>query len=232
MNKLEDKEGIARRIRQALLDAQKTQADLSRFCKVTSAAVARWCSAGTITEKNLERAADFLGVSEQWLRTGTAAVEVHLDEDPVPEGFSAIPAYQLHLGANNNADAEPEWEELHDVTPVLLPDTVFQKHGVRPARCRQAIVCGNSMEPFLMDGDRVVFYAYCDPRPGVNPIVDGKIYVIAVDGACRVKRLYKVRGGFQVVSDNPASPAETYVGEDCDHLRIYGRVIYVSRDNI
>lgn len=195
---------LAERLSALLTNSKgKTQASLARYCGVSTAAVAQWVKTGYITEKNLE-------------------------EEPVPDGYSAIPI----VGANNDYEAEPTWEEVHSTKPVILPDELFQKYQVLPSQCKQVTVSGNSMEPFLFDGDSVVFYEFPDPRPGSTPIVDGKIYVIGINGAWRIKRLSRIRRGFLVMSDNPTYQPEEYTGDDCDQLRIYGRVIYVSRDSL
>lgn len=224
---------LAERLSALLTNSKgKTQASLARYCGVSTAAVAQWVKTGYITEKNLERAASFLNVDYYWLKTGQTVRTVKLEEEPVPDGYSAIPAYELIVGANNDYEAEPTWEEVPSTKPVILPDELFQKYQVLPSQCKQVTVSGNSMEPFLFDGDSVVFYEFPDPRPGSTPIVDGKIYVIGINGAWRIKRLSRIRRGFLVMSDNPTYQPEEYTGDDCDQLRIYGRVIYVSRDSL
>lgn len=233
MSESDNSRAIAERL-VASLDRSKgkTQAALARYCGVSTAAVAQWVKSGFITEKNLERAASFLNVDPYWVKTGENVRSIHPDDEPIPDGYSAIPAYALTVGANNDYEAQPTWEEIHSTKPVILPDELFQKYQVLPSQCKQVIVSGNSMEPFLFDGDSVVFHEFPDPRPGSTPIVDGKIYVIGIYGAWRIKRLSRIRKGFMVMSDNPAYQPEAYTGDDCDQLRVYGRVIYVSRDDL
>ena len=85
------------------------------------------------------------------------------------------------------------------------------------------------MEPFIYDGDKVTWI--CEPCPeiGCVHIVDGAIYVISVDGNLKIKRLQTCKDGIVVISDNERYPAETYTNEECNRIRVYGRVIDLQR---
>lgn len=58
---------------------------------------------------------------------------------------------------------------------------------------------------------------------------DGEIYVLSIDGTRKIKRLSKVKGGVEVISDNTRYKPETYTGDECDTMRIYGRVVEIIR---
>ena len=91
-------------------------------------------------------------------------------------------------------------------------------------------VYGDSMEPELHDGDTILFRKNPDYHPFNCHIVDGAIYAISIEGDDRVKRLSKIKGGIRVSSDNPRYGDEDFIGQECDDkLRIFGRVIEVSR---
>lgn len=225
---------ISDRIR-GLLDKKqgKTQAALARFCGVSTAAVAQWVHKGGISETNIQKAAEFFNVSADFLRTGkTAAVRAYFPEDnQVPPGYFAIPEYSLVLGADPGKDAEPEWKELHESTPLIKPACFFHRHHANPTRCRQARVLGDSMEPFIESGDRVIFEESYSPYATQMPVIDGEVYVIAIDGAFKVKRLSKIRNGILVSSDNERYSDEKYEREELNRLRIYGRVLSFERES-
>jgi phage repressor protein C with HTH and peptisase S24 domain len=60
-------------------------------------------------------------------------------------------------------------------------------------------------------------------------VVDGNIYVLSIDGLFKVKRLRRIKDGLLIVSDNPEYPPESYTGEECDRVKVFGRVLHVSR---
>ena len=64
--------------------------------------------------------------------------------------------------------------------------------------------------------------------PRLGP-VDGGIYVLTIDGEYRIKYLSKIKNGLLVSSENSAYRPEEYVGDECDRLKILGRVLEVNR---
>ena len=220
----------------SLLDrkAGRTQAALARFCGVSTSAVSQWLSGGGIDEENLQKIVAFFGVDYDWLKyghgeknTGNVCAFIPGEETP-PVGFVAIPEYRLRMGCGERS-GEPEWEELHETEDAWYRESFFRKKGISPDRCRRAKVTGDSMEPSICSGDRVLWVSEPDPQVGCVTIVDGAVYVIGIRGEMRVKRLANVKDGIIVKSDNPDYPTEVYEREECDRIRIYGRVIEVNR---
>lgn len=208
----------------------KTQAALARFCGITTGAVAQWRTGG-IDFKHLPKIAKFFGVTEEWLRDGQQDINVYVpgEEEP-PPGVVAIPEYELTFGASNQSNSqEPEWVVDKTSTPRWYPIEFFQQLGVNPKRCKRARVTGDSMEPMLFAGDSVLWISELDPRVGCVHIRDGEIYVLSIDGTRKIKRLSKVKGGIEVISDNSRYKPETYSGDECDTMRIYGRVVEIIR---
>ena len=233
-------EGVKTRIR-GLLDKSsgKTQAALARHCGVSTAAVAQWMKTGGISLENLMKASDFFGVSFEWLRTGEGSKErsngvkaFFPDEEPIPSGYVSIPEYELAFRAGGCPDApEPEWEEVHESKPAIYRADFFTIRGLSPNRCRRAKVTGDSMEPYICKGDTILFEEFSDRHPASIHIHDGDVYVLTIDGDYRVKRLSKVKNGIRISSDNSSKyEDEIYTGQEVDdRIRIYGRVIEVSR---
>ena len=212
----------------------KTQAALARYCGVSTSAVSQWLSGGGIDEENVLKSARFFGVSYEWLKTGAGArgdgsvCSFVPGEDSPPAGFVAISEYRLRLGCGEHSGI-PEWEEVHDTEDAWYRESFFRKKGVSPDRCRRAKVNGDSMEPSICSGDRVLWVMEPDPQVGCVSITDGAVYVISVGGEMRVKRLANTKDGIIIKSDNPEYPPEKYLREECDQVRIYGRVIEVTR---
>lgn len=209
----------------------KTQAALARYCGVSTSAVNQWTKSGKIFDSNLRKVAEFFGVSQRWLQTGegekTAQVLSYGVGDKIPDGFVAIPEYRLEFSAGSGS--EPTWELRHDSEDCWYRESFFQKRHLLPSQCKRAKVCGNSMEPELQNGDTILFESFTETRPGCVHISDGGIYVLTIDGEYRIKYLSKIKNGLLVSSENSAYRPEEYVGDECDRLKILGRVLEVNR---
>ena len=154
-------------------------------------------------------------------------------EEPVPAGYVAIPEYQLRFSAGGDGNvpgSEPEWEIVNDSTPAIYRDDFLTSRGLTQNNTMRAKVNGDSMEPFLFKNDTILIKCFSDPHPCNVHIHDGDIYALLVDGEYRVKRLSKVKNGIRISSDNPEYKDEIYTGGEVDDkIRIYGRVVELSR---
>lgn len=230
---------FAERLNKALEYSNKKRIDLAAACGVSRAAVTQWTNGsvdGFSKTSYASAAAKFLGVSLQWLAEGKGEMldntNIHTfeDGDMPPDDVVVIHEYKLTFGANPaGVEAEPEWELVEGGDDYWYKRSFFQKRHLNPDKCKRAKVTGDSMEPFIYSGDTVLFSEVCDPRPACIIIQDGKIYVISVDGKLKIKRLASIKDGIAVRSDNPAYTTEEYTGADLERLRIYGRVVEISR---
>lgn len=220
-----------------LKERHLTQSELARLANKTpqqiSAAVRGRKGFGAGMARAIEAALELLpGQLDTPIGGGITAARAFLPkEETPPEGFVAVPEYRLEFSAGNGGEpCEPEWVIEADVQPAWYRADYFQKLHVEPEKCRRAKVYGDSMEPFLCDGDTILFEEFTEKTPGANPIRDGRCYVLTIEGEYRVKRLARCLGGLIVHSDNEARyPEERFLGEDVMKLRIYGRVLEVNR---
>lgn len=150
------------------------------------------------------------------------------DEDTVSDSFVDIPEYELCVSAgcgfsNSDADCYRVREESPAVRYRL---DFFRNRGINPEHCKRFRVHGESMEPLLYDGDRILVNTAPQER-----IKDGAVYAVNYDGELRVKRLQKrLDGTITLISDNPSYPPEN-VPPDVLHdgrFFIIGRVIEKS----
>lgn len=229
---------LAERLKLVLDMSGKSQRALALYCGVSTAAVSFWLNGTTktLSSENAAKAAEFLNVSLEWLTTGRGEMTVNgniktfEDGDTPPDDVVVIHEYQLVLGAaSEGREPEPEWELVEGGDDYWYKRSFFQKRHLNPERCKRAKVTGDSMEPFIYSNDTVLFSEVCDPRPTCVIVQDGKVYVISVDGKLKIKRLSTIKDGIAVRSDNPSYKTEEFTGEELSRLRIYGRVIEVSR---
>ena len=215
-----------------------SKAGLSRACNVRPSTVSDWFSGTTKSISGLcgMKAAEYLGVSTKWLISGVGTMKkAKTDAEEVEESeedsgdIVYIPEYGYTLSAGFTGADAPTWEEIHNTSAVPYSREYLLRRMVKPESCRIATVSGDSMEPTLESGDKVLFSEFNDFTVGSYPIIDGCIYVIAIEGSMKIKRLSKIRGGILVMSDNERYSDEKFIGDQCDQVRIYGRVIEMRR---
>ncbi|MEH3041475.1 MAG: helix-turn-helix transcriptional regulator [Sphingomonas paucimobilis] len=102
---------------------------------------------------------------------------------------------------------------------MRIDAALLRQLRVRPGQASVIAVAGDSMLPTLADGDTILVDG--GDRRGVS----GAIHVVRHDGVLLVKRLARVPGGIELVSDNPAYPPITVTGTP----DIVGRVVWLSR---
>lgn len=206
-----------------------TYSQLAQELGVSRQGVQTWASGrSTPTGKNLYRLADYFGVSAEWLKTGghpeSSEIGESVQEEPRFEkldddDFVYIPEYELCFGAGDQE--APTLKKVPKKKEAVYRRSFFQDRHINVANVRRATVDGDSMEPFLWDGDKILF----EETPGCA-IKDGAVYAMSYGGSMRVKRLYrKANGDIIIHSDNPRYSDETVTGDDLDLVRIYGRVI-------
>lgn len=154
---------LSDRVRWLLAEKNLSQSRLAKIADVKQPSVFGWICGKTQTINFVAalRISQALGVSLKWLaegvgdplpapgeaRPGDLVKEYFPGEDQPPAGMIAVPEYRLTLAANTAPGDEPTWEEINDSTPHWMPESFFQKKGVRPEHCRFGRVDGDSMEP-------------------------------------------------------------------------------------
>ena len=185
------------------------------------------------TAENNSRAASFLEVNPDWLATGEGEmpavtspaplgkpVRAHDDEEPLPDAYIQIPETEVRFAAGNGRTAL--FDEVLDSVPRTYRRDWFTKEGINPAHAHCFKVHGESMEPFLYDGDSVLV------NMGETVILNGKVYALRCGDELRIKRVYrKLDGSLILHSDNPAFiPRDEEVPAEAveQHISIIGRV--------
>ena len=219
------------------------QKDLAAKLGISPQAVQFWASGRNMPRRPMViRIADYFRVSPAWLAGDIEGGDPNnlvktLDGDDIiavggaaPEDADLIPVYKYNLCFTAGAGGvAPEWVEVSGSAHIYTANEL-RGLGVAPERAKIAEVSGDSMFPTILDGDEILFEEYSDSRLGAQPIVDGGIYTISIGDDMKVKRLSKIKNGIRVRSDNSdAYPDEIYAGEECDQIRVYGRVVQLLR---
>lgn len=201
--------------------------ELARKVGISRQSVSYWrLGRNEPSPSTLARAAEILGTTPLWLKTGeddihgapvTVSEEVEKNED-----FVFVPEYRLSFGCSPEGRDAPEWTPIpEEATAYRL--SFFQSRGIRPDKCKRIVAEGDSMEPLICDGDKVLIV----DQPEGAPIRDGKIYAISYGGALKIKRLYRKANGDLIISSlNPKYPDEIVSNSELnDLIRVHGLVI-------
>lgn len=200
-----------------------SQDQLAKRLGVSQQAVANWeAGLSAPLRRRREDLASALGVSlaELMGQTSTHVIALHPD-DPLPEGSVPIKVHKVRFAAGDGHQVTYEVDEEEYTLPYQL--SWLREIGVRPENARRFTVSGDSMEPVIFAGDKVlVDISDNDPRR----IIDGKVYAIRYGDNLRIKRLYRRLDGTLILrSDNPAYKDEEVPPQLAEeHISIIGRV--------
>lgn len=196
---------LADRLTAAMERAGINQADLARACGVKPPSVHGWLSGKSkfLRGENLLKAADALGVSQQWLamgvgpmvegeRTRSQPVEIDLENNP---DFPAVRRVRFKLSAGATGFSVDYRDEPGP--PINFPREWYERRGFKPGKLFATSVSNGSMEPGLYHGDTVIVNtAQHEPK-------DGAVFAVNYEGEMVIKRLVRDDGQWWLASDNP-----------------------------
>lgn len=121
-------------------------------------------------------------------------------------------------------------QEYGELDELVFKQSYLDRSGLNPENCFVVYADGDSMWPFLSDGE--VMLVNMDRTDFRSK--DGQVWAFAFGDECRVKRVYSmVDGSVRLSSDNPDKtryPDEIYRGEDLSALRCLGHVHWRGGD--
>ncbi|MEC4725658.1 S24 family peptidase [Shewanella sp. D64] len=157
---------------------------------------------------NLELICKNEGVSIEWLMTGAKSSLVK------------VPEYDLRASAGHGCFVIAE----NPIAEFSFSQDWLVKQGLSKANLCVVSVCGDSMEPTLIDEDLMLVKLIDDPSQGRDGIC-----VIRIDDEIMVKRIQFdfIQNGYHVSSDNTAYKS-FFVGSDFDsRFTVVGRLVRV-----
>lgn len=200
---------LAERLAIAITKADISKAELARRVGIKAPSVNGWFTgkAKFLRGENLLSAALALGVSDQWLATGTGPMLRDEQAAPPPVSSDATaPGYlrfDLFEGAAGMGAGIANSDYPEVIRQVDVADwEIRRKLGFLPAPGRMKLMTGRgpSMRPKIEDGDVVMIDTWC-----THFDVDD-YYLINVGGDTQIKKLMKRADGMWVVSSNPEFP--------------------------
>ncbi|MBQ8718914.1 MAG: helix-turn-helix domain-containing protein [Clostridia bacterium] len=193
-----------------LMKAQgKKNKDLADHLGVTPQRVTDWKSGRIFSySKYMDKIADFLGVSADYLLTGRPAITEFSNVSPVVR--RRVPLLgEIACGQPIYADQEHEYS-------VALGSDIAADFVLRAK--------GDSMiGAHIHDGD-LVFFRQCET------VDNGKIAVVIIGDEATLKRVYYAPEKQQLIlmPENPAYRPLVYVGAELEQVRIMGEALFVQ----
>lgn len=207
-----------------------TQAKLAVKSGISLRSIGRFeNNQGNITSKNLEQLALTLNTPVSFFTEPLSEhigedfeIEDHIDEHSDPD---AVPVYRY----NAQAGAGSGIQNFDTERAVIYFDRAYLRrtykiHSTKGLHIIEAK--GNSMLPTIAPGDQLMVLEF-----GIEPFIDGEIYVVLYNDELRVKRVQRhpSSGKVRLISDNPSFEPADIEGEDLENFKIIGRVLSQTR---
>ncbi|MBI1212055.1 MAG: helix-turn-helix domain-containing protein [Alphaproteobacteria bacterium] len=225
--------GVGTRIKRAREALGMTQVVLAKSVGVSQQAVMELESGRAKGTKHTAKFARALGQDAMWIELGegrmrepgkaarVAKKAIDKPRVPIPpDNYERIPVFDIRTNSKGGALA-------HDAEPIAY--AIFALDWLRDltrthvSKLAVMQVAGDSMEPTLCNGDRVLV------DMAQKSLRREGVYVIGVEDTLIVRRVTMHPRSKRVAlrSDNPRY--ETYNDLDPDRLNVAGRVIWIGR---
>ena len=195
------------RLRSARKAQQLTQRQLAERIKAAHNSISNWENDQNMPDPDtIVRICEVLNVTAGYL----------LDTEQVhfPNNLRAI--------NSNNVHRVPMIGSVAAGEPIIA-EQEYETYVPGPLKADFALtVSGDSMAPTFMDGD-VVYLKQMDD------VSDGQIAAVITDDEARLKRVYHIPDGLNLVSDNPLYPPVTGTAADYTSIRVLGLVVGYTR---
>lgn len=183
-----------------------TQKELADELEIPAKSYQRYENGGSpISSRIAIKLSEISGLSTDYILGVTSTPNV----TPAEADFVQIPLYgdvSAGLGSYASGDPPTDWQNVEKSMISGYHDYLCLK------------VDGDSMEPLLLDGD--IILVRCQ-----SVVDDGDIGVALVDGdRGLVKKIYMEHGKITLIPLNSDYKPETFVNEECDRVKILGRV--------
>ncbi|MCP1290912.1 LexA family transcriptional regulator [Chromobacterium sp. S0633] len=110
---------------------------------------------------------------------------------------------------------------VHEKDPLAFRRRFLNARRLDPKSLKALYVRGDSMQPYLADGDTVMI------DTGDTAPKDGEVYAVCFDDEWFIKRIFKQPGGTLILhSDNERYRDIEISAEQAEFIRIFGHVVW------
>lgn len=187
---------FANRFKQARINAGVSIASIAKEMGISVQSVYGWAEGSIPKAERIERLAELLGVSLQWLAFGEGEIKAMGSET----GGIIVPllnvAHSAGFGGSNGS-----WVDAPIVARLLELDPAWVTENLTclsaSSNLAMVRVSGDSMEPTLRNSDIVLV------DRGVTRINREGIFTVTFDDGCYIKRFQRIIGAkLMMISDN------------------------------
>ncbi|MFI3256508.1 MAG: S24 family peptidase [Psittacicella sp.] len=179
------------------LNVNKTE--FAKLIDVSPSAINGWEIRNVIGRQSSVKISKMFGLNFNWLLTGegnpmdTAQQEVK-EIDLSVDSYERVNLYNVNLSAGR----EIGFQFVSAQQPeILLSKAWFKRNGLYPSNLKAMYVKGDSMEPFLMNGD-IVMIDVSDTE-----LYDGGVFAVSYNENLYIKEIARRSDGIYLISQNP-----------------------------
>lgn len=192
------------RFKQARLNAGVSIASIAKDMGISAQSVYGWAEGSIPKAERIERLADLLGVSLQWLAFGEGDIKAMGSES----GGIIVPLLNIAHSAGFSA-GNGSWVDAPIVARLLELDPVWVTENLTCLSTARNLamvhVSGDSMEPTLKNADIVLV------DRGVTRVAREGIFAVSIDDDFYIKRFQRVIGSkLMMISDNKFYPPQEF----------------------
>jgi phage repressor protein C with HTH and peptisase S24 domain len=195
-----------------------SQTELAAALRINRSAITQARRNNSVPAKWLLELFRLYGLNPDWLEAGVQPMYLYPQGASETE-FKNIPKVKARLSAGGGS---------FEIGSEIKGYYAFQSEWLRtkgnPERMVLMDIFGNSMEPELKDGDTVLI------DESQKDVLAGAVYAVGVDDTIMVKRLEKHPNKLVLISDNKDYTPIYLAGNECESVRIIGKVIWAGRE--
>lgn len=203
-----------------ILDATgiNSASELAKELEINRSGITHARNKNRVPDKWIVKLYRKFNLNPQWIETGTGATFMGrtISTDPA---FRRIPKVAARLSAGTGS-----FDTQEKVTEYLSFSTQWLSKKGSAGQMVAMEVFGESMEPFIREGDTVLI------DQSRTDVIAGAIYAVGVEDTILIKRLEKLPNQLVLKSDNK-DYEPIFLGLDqMDTVRVLGKVIWSCRE--
>jgi phage repressor protein C with HTH and peptisase S24 domain len=195
-----------------------SQTELANFLRINRSAITQARKKESIPANWILQLFRRYDLNPDWLETGSGEVYLRSGAEWA-HPFKNVPKVKARLSAGGGS-----FEVGAEIQGYYAFQTEWLRTKGNPERMVLMDIFGNSMEPELKDGDSVLI------DESQKAILAGAFYAVGVDDTIMVKRVEKHPNKLVLLSEN-RDYAPIFLGRnECQNVRVIGKVIWVGRE--
>lgn len=196
-----------------------SQHDLAKALGVNRSAITQAKRRNSIPQKWVLALSRSFNLSADWLEFGKGKPHTQDNSAETSSSTFFVPKVFARLCAGDGS---------YEVEATPIEEHVFKESWLAQKGTPSAMVLmdviGDSMEPFIFQGDTVLV------DQSQTTLRTNCIYAVGIEDSIMIKRVAAEHGKITLLSDNPNYSPITLQGDELLSFRIIGKVVWSARD--